>query len=261
MGINPFTSISLNTIDEFMLHPLEEKIEIADKVIRKALEISKKPAIAFSGGKYSTVVLSMVLKYKPDIIVLFNNTGVEFPETVKFVHKLAKEWKLNFYEIRPKTTFWKIVEEHGPPSHQRWRVKEPMCCYLLKTKPSCQFYRKMRIDLVFTGISAYESRVRKLSTSQRGLLYQAKNLGHYKFSKPIWRANPLGLWTDDDVWEYIKRFNIPVNPVYQKYNILRTGCLPCTGFKGWEKEMQKISPKLYELMMKMKKQSLLSDFV
>jgi len=67
----------------------------AEELIRKVVEEYKRPCVSWSGGKCSTVVLHMALKIKPDILVIFNDTGVEFPETYAYVNKMAKEWNLN----------------------------------------------------------------------------------------------------------------------------------------------------------------------
>jgi len=62
----------------------------------------------------------LVLEQEPNISVIFNNTGVEHPETVRFVRDLAERWKLNLIEIRPEVSFWEIVEKHGFPSTSRY---------------------------------------------------------------------------------------------------------------------------------------------
>jgi len=73
-----------------------------------------------------------------------------------------------------------------------------------------------------------------------GQRYFAKSLG-------VWKLHPIAYWTEDDVFKYIKDNNIPLNPVYTKWNRLykRCGCLPCTAYLDWEKKLSKSHPKLY----------------
>jgi len=117
----------------------------AEEVIHRAVEeCGDHLTLGWSGGRCSTIVLHMALKVKPNITVIYNNTGVEFPENVKYVHDVAKMWGANLTELRPETTFWKIVKEFGFPkfSSQSWGKKRgswnrnsdrrPMCCFLLK---------------------------------------------------------------------------------------------------------------------------------
>ncbi|MBD3355071.1 phosphoadenosine phosphosulfate reductase family protein, partial [Candidatus Woesearchaeota archaeon] len=83
----------------------------AEELTKQAIERYKENiAVACSFGKDSIVVLHMALKYKPDIKVMFNNTGVEFPETIKYKEMLVKKWNLNLIETKPIKTFWQCVE-------------------------------------------------------------------------------------------------------------------------------------------------------
>ena len=198
------------------------------------------------------------MKFKPDIKVVFCNTGVEYPQSLKFTRQVAKDWNLNFYELRPEMNFWKIVKKYGFPDPRRWVNREPKCCWYLKTKPANDFYRANNIDCVFTGISAFESRTRKLKIAERGPMYWAKRVGDTKFKKPILRVHPLAYWTDKDIWEYIELNNLPVNPIYEFQD--RNGCMTCTGFIGWEKFLSKINPALYRKIMHMMGRTILEDF-
>lgn len=241
--------LKLKDVDDIIKNTsYEKKIELAQFCIDSALKTSKRQCVAFSGGKNSLVVLHMVLQKKNDVIVLFNNTTNEMPETLKYVRWLAKEWKLNFYEVKPETNFWKIVDKYGFPHHRRYYNKKPKCCYYLKIKPAEAFYKEHGVDCVFTGISAYESRVRKICAVKQGMLYK---------NKKYLKAYPIIFWSDDDVWKYIEENNLPVNPAYKKYKINRIGCIACTGFINWQKKMQKINPRLYEYVMRKMGQSLI----
>lgn len=62
-------------------------------------------AVAFSGGKDSLTVLHLSLQVNPEMPVVFNNTTVDFPETILFVRKLADEWHLNLHVTKPKKGF------------------------------------------------------------------------------------------------------------------------------------------------------------
>lgn len=235
-------------VEGWFERPIEDKTKLAHKTISQALLVSRKPAIAFSGGKNSTVLLHMLLQHDPEILVVYVNTGVEYSKNVKYVRKLAKEWNLNYHELKPDTNFWKVVEKYGFPDHRRWYKKEPKCCYYLKNKPAGKFYEKNGIDCIFTGISASESRTRKITISDRGLIFYAKSMGQYRFKNPVLKVHPLGYWTDEDIWTYFKVNNLPKNPVYEITD--RNGCITCTGYITWEKQMARNFPKLYKLVMK-----------
>lgn len=66
---------------------LEEKI-------KKAKEI----AVAWTGGKDSTVLLHLIRETfngKIPFRVFFNDSTVEFPEIYEFVKKLTNEWRID----------------------------------------------------------------------------------------------------------------------------------------------------------------------
>src|SRR4030042_2559965 len=88
--------------------PLEYKIDLAKSVIEKALTIATKPALAFSAGKDSTVLLDMIRRFFPGSMqrleVIRGNTGVEFPECSKFARWISTEWNLRYHEARPGKT-------------------------------------------------------------------------------------------------------------------------------------------------------------
>jgi len=256
----------ISDVEEWQFKSYEEKLEVANQIIKEALSKSKRPAVAFSGGKNSLVVLHLVLKQKPDVIVAFNNTLVEYKETVKFVRWLAKEWNLNFYEIKPPkgVNFWKIVKEYGFPTIRAWHkdgVSEPACCRFLKTEPVAEFYNKKHIDCFITGISAFESRARKLGIASRGLLRGVRYVGHYgKLWNETLACHPIALWTELDIWRYIEQNSLPVNPAYEKYGLDRTGCFCCTGYLNWQKVLSRTHPNIFRKIIRMMGQSSLRDF-
>mgnify|MGYP003289894822 CR=1 FL=1 len=95
---------SFKDIQRMQALPLDEKIQISLDAIERALsKVQSRAAIAFSGGKDSEVLWHLIKVNFPEagknIAVIFGNTGVEFPESLKFARKLGEEWGgENFYE-------------------------------------------------------------------------------------------------------------------------------------------------------------------
>ena len=66
--------------------------------------------ISFSGGKDSTVLLDIVRKMYPNVLAVFIDTGLEYPEIRNFVKTFDNvEW------LKPKKTFRQVIEEYGYP--------------------------------------------------------------------------------------------------------------------------------------------------
>lgn len=237
---------------------LEQKIEASIKLIEKALENSTKPIISSSFGKDSMVLTHLVHRVDNSVPILYNDTGVDFPETKEFIEKMKKEWNLKVYIAKSKEwTFWKIVDKYGYPERirgvRKTKHKEPMCCKLLKTDPTKKVLKEYGFDLNFVGISADESTTRQRAYIMFGDYYYSKTWGLYRCTPLIW-------WRVDDVWEYIRRFNIPVHPAYSKYGIPRLGCVPCTGHIGWEEQLAKVFLGLYKKIQHDMGQMLMEDY-
>jgi len=111
------------------------------------------------------------------------------------------------------------------------------CCDILKKEPSERLQAELDVDVIFKGLMAAESRPRQTNFITRGYLFKSyrPHLGG-ETGDPFWHCNPLQIWTDDDIWAYIKRFNVPYSSLYdmgwtnqngQYHKIKRNGCMGC----------------------------------
>ena len=236
----------------------------AEELVKQAIERhGNQLGVACSFGKDSIVVLHMALKYNPNIKVLFLNTGVEFPETIKFKEQITKDWNLNLVESKPLKSFWECIEKYGVPTYRgKGTARTPKCCHYLKEKPAEILQKEIGINAILTGLMACESRQRKL-TMMRYDHKKAPIMSHGDiefcgqrwFSKhdTTWKYHPIAYWNEQDVWNYIYQKDLPVNPVYYKWNGIydRCGCLPCTAYIGWEKKLSKSHKGLYLQLKKL----------
>ena len=109
------------------------------------------------------------------------------------------------------------------------------CCDILKKEPSEAMQAKLDVDVIFKGLMAAESRTRATNFSTRGYLFESHR-DHLPEGHSFWHCNPLSIWTDDDIWEYIHRYSVPYSPLYDKTYIAadgtekkipRNGCMAC----------------------------------
>ena len=246
-------------------------------LIKSCLDKHEKPVVAFSGGKDSLVVLHLALQIKPDIQVLYNNTLVPIPDTLKFNKRIVAEWNLNFLEVKPLNgwTFWKVVEKFGFPLGQRYGNEATgKCCYHLKKAPMKKAMKEHGWDLVIDGVTMAESRQR---------YFTLKDTNGYRYNKgwDCHKLSPIADWTPDDVWDYIQANNLPYNAYYDKeleddlrytkrgirskgfYRCLRVGCWSCTiplkYESNWTTHLRTFYPRQYQLILKKGLAQLLLD--
>jgi phosphoadenosine phosphosulfate reductase len=236
--------------------PLENKIMRAKQLIAFEIKSSKNPMVCCSWGKDSIVLLHLVRSICKKVLVLFHNTGVEYPETYEYRDEILKKWHIqNYIETKPIISFWDCVEKYDYPKFRQLasqgKQRTPKCCYYLKEKPAKDFIKKHKIDSQFLGLQASESMVRRLSFFREGEAFDSKT---YKTRI----VRPLMIWTNEDVWDYQKEFDIPYNKLYDKMK--RNGCMPCTGFKNWREVLAKANPKMYSKISNDLGQPLLNDF-
>lgn len=268
--------------------PLDEKIAIAQKAIREFVEHFGVDGIyiSFSGGKDSTVLIHLCRQLYPDLVGLYSDTGLEFPEIREFVqtfdnitivtpkmhHRemlkkcgypvVSKEQAEWIYRIRGGTSSAAIQKAFygyntdGTPTRfklsEQWKylLNAPFnigsgCCKEMKMKPIAEYVKQTkRVPII--GTTASESALRAQKFLQNGFCVMEGKKA---------QCTPMSIWTDDDVWEYIHRFNLPYCKIYDMgYD--RTGCVFCMFGAHLDKEpnrfqkLQRTHPDLWRYCMK-----------
>jgi phosphoadenosine phosphosulfate reductase len=261
----------LEQLQELQSLSLKKKIELTEGFISHLLFAHKHPIVAWSGGRDSTVMLSLILSQKPDVDVAWVNTGVEFPECVKFIEHITNEWYLNLHIAKPEDVFWNVTEKYGWPMlgkggngywwsradrlERQGKIKlakatrdakiSAACCRILKEKPMKKLCRDLGVDCTIVGSLVAESRQRFLTWAQRGQCYFSQN-------EKRCTAWPLAWWTHEDILEYHRIFNLPYSAIYDKGHS-RNGCWPCQMDIGFPdnklKALRKSHPKLWRFLI------------
>jgi len=215
-----------------LAHMVEKNREMMDLVeqttVKKIVAVYEKYRakldcfhVAFSGGKDSCVLLDLVKKALPrgSFVVVFGDTGMEFPDTYDLVDAVEAECKaegIPFYRaashFSPEDS-WRLF---GPPSRTlRW------CCSVHKSTPQVLKLREITgkhdyRGLAFVGVRAHESARRS----------------HYEYLSDGTKVkgqishNPILEWTSAEIWLYIYMNHILYNEAYKKGSA-RVGCICC----------------------------------
>ena len=195
--------------------------------------VQKPVVVAFSGGKDSLVTLLLVKKALGEATALVVDTGVEFPETMRFAEEATRAVGAELLVARAGERFWRGVEYFGFPGRDyRW------CCKVVKLGPTARVIREHFPDgcLTFIGQRRYESEARAAS----------RRVWRNPWLRSQLAASPIQEWTALHVWLFLLKEGVAFNPLYQEGNY-RLGCWLCPGSEMAEIAMLRQShPELWE---------------
>lgn len=194
-----------------MTQELEKKVQRAIKLIQSASKIATEHGqpleVAYSGGKDSDVILKLTKMANVPYRAIYKNTTIDPPGTIKHAIEMGAEI------IRPKRSFFKIVEKEGFPN-----MFMRFCCRQLKE------YKIL--DYAIIGVRREESakRAKRYHEPERCRVYSKNVKARHYF--------PILDWTAKDVEDFIKERNITCAPVYYdeqgNFHVeRRLGCLCC----------------------------------
>lgn len=205
-------------------------------IIREAYRQFKDIAMLWSIGKDSTTLLWLVRKAFYGNIpfpALHLDTGYKFKEIYNFRDEYVKKWNLNLIVYKNQEAINRGV------SPDTGKLE---CCTELKTNALKAAVAKYKFKALYLGIRRDEHGIR---AKERVFSPRDEDFEwNYKEQPPeIWdqyknkteqeehfRVHPLLGWREIDIWEYIKRENIPIVELYfakdgKRYRSI--GCETC----------------------------------
>lgn len=205
-------------------------------IMREVAAEFERPALLFSGGKDSIVLLRLAEKaFWPGKIpfpVVHIDTGHNFPEAIEFRDRRVAELgaRLVVGSVQASIDAGRVVEETGPRASRN----------RLQTTTLLDTIAEHRFDALFGGARRDEERARAKERvfsfrddfgqwdprNQRPELWNLYN-GLHRRGEHI-RVFPISNWTELDVWQYIQRERIPLPSIYFTHRrpvIVRKGSL------------------------------------
>ncbi|HEY3264738.1 MAG TPA: phosphoadenylyl-sulfate reductase [Actinomycetota bacterium] len=171
-------------------------------------------AIASAFQAEGTCVMHMATQIRPEVPVLFLETGFQFAETLAFKAQLTETLGLNVVDLVGPYTVESQERTFGPRLYER---DPTMCCEINKVRPMFDALR---------GRDAWVTAFRRDSspTRARALIVDQYELEPGRF---IVKVNPVATWSRRDTWAYLKANDLPHNPLYD-LGYASIGCAPCT---------------------------------
>jgi phosphoadenosine phosphosulfate reductase len=186
-------------------------------ILQDVLNEYPRAAISFSGAEDVALVV-MAKKIRPDICVFTLDTGRLHPETYRFIDLVREQYALEIEFLYPDTeAIQALTREKGLFSF--YKDGHEQCCGIRKTEP---LQRKLAtVDAWITGQRKDQSPTRtNVPVAQIDTTFAAPG-------KTLLKFNPFANWRSKDVWDYIRMFELPYNPLHDR-GFVSIGCEPCT---------------------------------
>ncbi|MEZ5527576.1 MAG: phosphoadenylyl-sulfate reductase [Gammaproteobacteria bacterium] len=186
-------------------------------ILRRILDEVPNIAISFSGAEDVALVV-MAWKLKKDIRVFSLDTGRLHPQTLRFMEQVRKEYGIDIEFLSPDAeALAAFTQKKGLFSFYDDGHEE--CCGIRKIAP-------LRRHL--QGLDAWITGQRKDQSPTRANVPVAQvDKAFSSEDKPLLKFNPFANWSSRQVWEYIRMFDVPYNPLHDQ-GFISIGCEPCT---------------------------------
>jgi len=175
------------------------RVKQARDIVARALDTCGNWYVAFSGGKDSTCVLTLVREQAPRTVAACSVPEFTLPETAAYLENVP-----NLERVASGSdheTGW-AVNWAGPedvPAHIRW----------IGARGSTLPNYGLALSNVFLGLREEESSARSAHLRSQGVLFFSKK-------GQGWHCSPLAKWTVEDVWAYILGEGLDYNHAYDR---------------------------------------------
>ncbi|HVT34428.1 MAG TPA: phosphoadenosine phosphosulfate reductase family protein, partial [Nevskiaceae bacterium] len=143
------------------------------ELIAWVLSVRERPLITTNFGPYSPVLLHQVTRQRPDIPVLWIDTGYSTPATYAFAHEVTRLLRLNLHVYHPlRSRAQRDAEEGAPPA-----LGDPRHAAFtqeVKLEPFARATHELAPDVWFTALRAEQTAERAamqpVSVNKEGLM-------------------------------------------------------------------------------------------
>jgi phosphoadenosine phosphosulfate reductase len=184
----------------------------AEQVVRWACSTyGQDLAIASAFGAEGVVLIDVAVRVYPNVQIFTLDTQFFFPETYELIQRIEQRYDLKIQRILPSFTPEQQNAEYGSAL---WSRNPERCCWIRKVEPLQQKLRELK---------AWMTAIRRDQTSARAGARKIEWDQRFGLVK----INPLADWTAEMVWSYIRKNELPYNPMHDR-NYPSIGCTHCT---------------------------------
>jgi phosphoadenosine phosphosulfate reductase len=165
-------------------------------------------------GAEDVVITDLIARHQLPIALATLQTGKLHAQTLALIPQIEKRYGLVVEQWQPQAEqVLHFVSRHGELAMRQSVDLRKACCAMRKLEP---------LSRALAGRSAWITGLRREQSDARAEVpfNTVDENGRHKF-------NPLADWRQQDVWQYIKIFNVPYNSLHDEF-FPSIGCEPCT---------------------------------
>ena len=201
-----------------MVNELNERFQNSspEEVIGYFLkDFNGKTAFGTSLGAEDQALTKMIADIDPDTFIFTLDTGRLFTETYNLINITMKTFSVKINVFFPDAEqVERMVNEFGINLFYDSVEKRELCCNIRKIEPSKR---------AFSGIEAWICGIRRNQSVSR----YSTQVVEWDDQNNLIKVNPIFKWTEEQVWEYIKKYSIPYNQLHDN-GYTSISCQPCT---------------------------------
>lgn len=181
------------------VHPMNSRLrhEAPETVARWALGNSLRPMVTTSFGLHAAAMLHLATRIRPDVLVVWIDTGFNTPDTYRHADLLTRLFKLDLKVYAPDLTRARIESAMGGVPTPEADERHAAFAHDVKLRPFQRALADLKPDLWLTGIRAEETGWRREQT-----MISRGPGGVLKVAPFLW-------YSEGEVDTYMRRFSLP----------------------------------------------------
>jgi phosphoadenosine phosphosulfate reductase len=194
---------------------LDEKIARLDSLLDSIAARHANVKLASSLAAEDMLLTHAILSRGIKIGIFSLNTGRLHAETLGMLERVRERYGYEIEQFHPQAdAVDEYVTQHGLNAFYDSVELRKRCCEIRKVEP---------LNRALSGVEAWVTGQRREQSVTRAELHEQE----HDAARDIAKYNPLADWSEAEVWAYLQRFNVPVNPLHAR-GYPSIGCEPCT---------------------------------
>ena len=192
----------------------------ADRILSWGIE-NFHPRLVLSasfGNPEGMVLLDLLHRTQPDVRVFTLDTGRLPQATHDLIDRVRDRYGIGIEVVFPEPAdVVQMVRQHGQNLFYESVDKRQLCCRVRKVEPMRRYFATAGVDAWIAGLRREQNVTRS----------DAAKVEIDDVHGGIVEINPLVDWTHEQVWDYVRDHNVPVNRLH-KQGYSSVGCDPCS---------------------------------